>query len=454
MNANELPFGTQFSPEQINLKRLLELAQEYTGRTNKEFVEQIAQEFFAQKASPEKLAGNTSISLKSYGIVTGRNTIEITEVGSNLLSITDDEQLNKAFAKHILLNLNGLVFVETLRRMYLNGDNLTNANINIALIHQGFQLQQTSNNVQVMKLWLGQAGIILGDWKINEAALKELLGIESNEIALFKELSPEQYYFLLALCNAASNEPLVATDVRNLATASYNIDFDEKAFASKVIKPLQDKGLIAAQKTTGGRGAKPYMVELTEKTKREVVEPLLMQFKDQVGNALADAYCKTFSDLRNEIDSENTYVKGLALEAFAIKVMRIIGLDFIRTRYRDIQIGGAEVDVLFDSTRLLYSRWQVQCKNTSTVTIDMVAKEVGLTHMLKSTAIVMMTTGHLTSEAKKYARRIMEDMNLCILMLEKEDIDCIISNPTSIVDIFNRQSEEVKKIKILHEGES
>lgn len=84
----------------------------------------------------------------------------------------------------------------------------------------------------------------------------------------------------------------------------------------------------------------------------------------------------------------------------------------------------------------------------------MVAKEVGLSHMLKSNAIVMMTTGHLTSEAKKYARRIMEDMNLCILMLEKEDIDCIISNPTSIVDIFNRQSEEAKKIKILHEGES
>lgn len=454
MNANELPFGTQFSPEQISLRRLLELAQEYSGKTNKEFVKQIAQEFFAQKTSPEKLAGNTSISLKSYGLVTGRNTIEITDVGRNLLSVIDDEQLKKEFAKHILLNLNGLILVETLRRMYLGGDSLTNANINIALIHQGFQLQQTSNNVQVMKLWLGQAGIIVGDWKINEVALKELLGIESDEIALFKELSLEQYYFLLALCNAASNEPLVATDVRNLATASYNIDFDEKAFASKVIKPLQDKKLIVAQKTTGGRGAKPYMVELTEKTKREVVEPLLMQFKERVRNALADAYCKTFSDLRNEIDSENTYVKGLALEAFAIKVMKIIGLDFIRTRYRDIQIGGAEVDVLFDSTRLLYSRWQVQCKNTSTVTIDMVAKEVGLSHMLKSNAIVMMTTGHLTSEAKKYARRIMEDMNLCILMLEKEDIDCIISNPTSIVDIFNRQSEEAKKIKILHEGES
>ena len=239
-----------------------------------------------------------------------------------------------------------------------------------------------------------------------------------------------------------------------MAAASYNIHFDEKAFAAKVIMPLHNKGLIAAQKTTGGRGAKPYMVELTEQTKREVTAPLLMQFKDQAGNALADAYCKTFSELRSEMDSENTYVKGLALEAFAIKVMRIIGLDFIRTRYRDIQIGGAEVDVLFDSARPLYSRWQVQCKNTAAVTIDMVAKEVGLSYMLKSTVIVMMTTGHLTSEAKKYARRIMEDMNLCILMLEKEDIDCIISNPPSIVDIFNRQSEEVKRIKILPDREN
>ena len=96
----------------------------------------------------------------------------------------------------------------------------------------------------------------------------------------------------------------------------------------------------------------------------------------------------------------------------------------------------------------------MQCKNTATVDIGMVAKEVGLSHMLKSNAIVMMTTGHLTSEAKKYARKIMEDMNLCILVLEKEDIDCIISNPPSIVDIFNRQSEEVKKIKIFHDVES
>jgi site-specific DNA-methyltransferase (cytosine-N4-specific) len=37
--------------------------------------------------------------------------------------------------------------------------------------------------------------------------------------------------------------------------------------------------------------------------------------------------------------------------------MGIIGLDFIKTRLKGSETGGAEVDVLFDSSRLLYSRW-------------------------------------------------------------------------------------------------
>lgn len=449
----QLPFGTQFSPNIVCLKRLLEMAKESESCSINHYVDKIAAEYWPTSASSKKLAGNTKISLTSYELISDGD-ICLTEIGEHLLNIEDNTEMLKEFAKHILLQLNGLVFVETLRRMYLNGDSLTNANINVKLIQQGFNLKQTSNNAQVMKLWLAEAGIIVGDWKVNETRLKELLGIESNEIALFKELNPEQYYFLLALCNTASDKPLIATDVRSLASASYNIDFDEKAFANKVIKPLQEKELIIAEKTTSGRGAKPYMVQLTQKTKKEVIEPLLNQFKSQVGSALADAYCKTFAQLKEKIESDNTYIKGLALEAFAIKVMHIIGLNFMKTRYRDIQIGGAEVDVLFDSTRLVYSRWQVQCKNTTSVTIDMVAKEVGLSHMLKSNAIVMMTTGHLTAEARKYARRIMEDMNLCILLLEAEDVESIIENPPNIVDIFNQQAEEVKKVKILHDGES
>ncbi len=448
MEPNKLPFGTQFSPNVISLKVLLRIANDYAGHPISDFVQEVANKYWSTSTESKKMAGNCKISLTNYELVT-EDTIQLTDLGKKLLAIEDEDELHKEFAKHILLHLNGLVLIETLRRIVLNGDSIKNESINKALIEQGFQLQQTSNNAQVMKLWLEKADILRG-WAINEDALDDLLCMRSHEIAVFKELSKEQYFFLLALHNAAPEEKISAISVRQLATASYGVDYDEKSFATRVINPLQAKDLIVAEKTTGGRGAKPYMVCLSEKGKREVVQPLLQQFRDQVGNALADAYCKSFSELHNEIHSTDTYKKGLALEAFAIKVMRIIGLDFLKTRYRDIQVGGAEVDVLFDSTRLLYTRWQVQCKNTATVTIDQVAKEVGLSHMLKSNAIVMMTTGHLTSDAKTYAHRIMEDMNLCILVLEKEDIEKIISEPTKIVDIFNQQARFAKKIKPLH----
>ena len=449
MIENELPFGSQFSPNITNLADILQVIGENEGKTISEFTSILASKYFSSSKQPTKMAGNMKIALTSYGIVT-ESVVYFTEMGKELSKIHDEDELHRTFAKKILLYLNGLKLIETLRQLDLSGITATNESVNRALIDQGFQLKQTSNNAQVMKLWLEKADILIG-WHINETKLAELIGIQSGEIGPLRELPPDQYYFLLALCNAATDEALVATEVRKLATATFNFEFSEKSFANKVIKPLKDKYLIEAEKTTDGRGAKPYMVNLTDKTKQEVIKPLLEQFKDQVGSPLVEAYCKSFAVLREEIDSDDKYKKGLALEAFAIKVMKIIGLDFMKTRYRDIQIGGAEVDVLFDSTHLIYNRWQVQCKNTATVTIDMVAKEVGLSHMLKSNAIVMMTTGHLTSDAKLYARRIMEDMNLCILTLEKEDIDAIIKSPPNIVAILNTQAESAKKIKILHQ---
>jgi len=53
------------------------------------------------------------------------------------------------------------------------------------------------------------------------------------------------------------------------------------------------------------------------------------------------------------------------------------------------------VDLIFESARLVFSRWQIQCKNYkksgAAVRVDDVAKEVGLTHTLKSNAIIVVT---------------------------------------------------------------
>jgi site-specific DNA-methyltransferase (cytosine-N4-specific) len=133
----------------------------------------------------------------------------------------------------------------------------------------------------------------------------------------------------------------------------------------------------------------------------------------------------------------------------AFKLMRLIDLTYVATRLRGTATGGAEVDVIFEATRLVFSRWQVQCKNTARVSLDDVAKEVGLTHFLKSNVIVMVTTGAVGNEARKYANKIMTDSNLCIVMIDGADIGTIIAKPAGIADIFNREARYAMKLKAL-----
>ena len=158
---------------------------------------------------------------------------------------------------------------------------------------------------------------------------------------------------------------------------------------------------------------------------------------------------KSFEEILNDIHSENTYKKGIALEALAFKILRILGLDYLATRVRAEATGGNEVDLLFHSDRLVYSRWQIQCKNTTNVSIDYVAREVGLTQILYSNVIVLITTGTVSPKAKQYANHIMKNSNLSIVFVDKDDIVAISKDPVSIVDIFDREAKKTMQLKRL-----
>ena len=91
----------------------------------------------------------------------------------------------------------------------------------------------------------------------------------------------------------------------------------------------------------------------------------------------------------------------------------------------------------------------MQCKNTSRVSLDDVAKEVGLTHFLKSNVIVVVSTGEIGSEARRYANKIMSDSNLCIVMVDHTDLNRIQANPATVVDAFNREAHHAMMLKRL-----
>ena len=158
---------------------------------------------------------------------------------------------------------------------------------------------------------------------------------------------------------------------------------------------------------------------------------------------------KGFNEILMEARSADCHVACLALEALALKLMRLVGMTYVTTRLRASGTGWAEVDLIFESTRLAFSRWQIQCRNTRRVTLDDVAKEVGLTRFLKSNVIVVVTTGEIGPGARRYANRIMQDSNLAIVMLDGGDLAAIDRNPAAIGDVFNREARNAMKRKVL-----
>lgn len=447
--TSTLPFGTQFSPNQIELPKLLQLVIDHEGDDTAPLITAIMNTFFSTNATEQRqnMAGNCKNSLVAYGILKNGGGVHITALGRQLHEIADETEQCEILAKHILTNLNGMILIDVLRDMSRNGERISKESVVEALNSRGFRLSRTSNNVPVMKLWLNKAGVLHG-WRINEHKLSELTELSEGEFRLLRTLRPGQYYFLRALCNIVSENYQRASEIRQLAAATYGITFTESTFSQSIIRPLADKGLIEIQRATGGHGARTPLVKLTELTKREIVLPLLQQLEGTLDKEVIEYLQKPLTELRRDIDSTDIYLKGLALEAFAIRIMRTIGLDFIQTRLKGNETAGAEVDVLFDSSRLLYSRWQVQCKNTPRVSLDQIAKEIGLSHVLKTNAIVIMTTGVVSEKAREYATQIMKTMNLCIIIIEGSDIDAIIEEPTKILAIFNRESLNAKHIKV------
>lgn len=67
---SEIPFGAQFSPNQVNLPRLLQLVHDELGDRG-EITEAIRDEFFATHSSTQrwKLADNTVLALRAYGLL-------------------------------------------------------------------------------------------------------------------------------------------------------------------------------------------------------------------------------------------------------------------------------------------------------------------------------------------------------------------------------------------------
>lgn len=452
MNEIKLPFGSEFSPSQIDLCKVLELVEVHSGDI-KGFENSVKETYFYKNKTSDqnknKLANNTKLGLISYGII--NRDLTFTSTGLELYNNrANKELLYEVLAKHILLNLNGMAFITCILDMVSSGERVDLTSLRIALKHRGVTYPSGGKHPSILRLWLAKAGVFEEtSWRINSNRVEQIIGVNTESYTELTDFSREQRAFLLALANTGIADWTPANEIAKLASATYGVQYPEKSLPKLVLDKLANSGYIEKSKTTTGRGAKPFLVRPTAKLSSEITEPLVKQISEQSDPKLLRLLKKPLVDILDEVKATDIHIRGLALEALGFKLMILLGMKYLATRLRGSATGGAEVDLIFQSDLLVYSRWQIQCKNTTTVSLDDVAKEVGLTHFLKSNAIIVVSTGTIGVEARRYANKVMADSNIAIVMIDGNDLREINQTPSKILSVFQREAKHAMDLKKL-----
>ncbi len=116
-------------------------------------------------------------------------------------------------------------------------------------------------------------------------------------------------------------------------------------------------------------------------------------------------------------------------------------------RETDIAIaGGGEIDAMFHSARLIYSRWQIQCK-VGAISLEAVAKEVGMQKVSLANVILIVGTERATESAITYRNKVISKSNLNIILIDGLALDRVIKNPGEMFAVLKQQAFDALKLK-------
>jgi site-specific DNA-methyltransferase (cytosine-N4-specific) len=453
---SRIPVGTQFSPNTINLKAYAEMAVKYGGDPDKLREVVVDPPVRAKPYSKEPTRRMRGLPLeagKQYGLFEGED-YNATELAKRLAN-TPEPEIYDVFARHILLNKGGLRVVEAAQEMELDGLNVTGDTLARYLTDQGFRVTVHNTAINTMRMWLGKAGVfpesgrVKNAWVVDRERKAELLQLDDDQIGLLADLTEQQRAFVRALCRLDPKGWYQANNVRDLAEGTMPVRFDRSSLPKYVLKPLEETGIIEFR-TKGTSGGKSSELRTTDAFKTEILKPFVENTIDDLDGALTRYYRKRPEDIFEALASSNAHRKGEALEAFSVYIMRLLGLRFIGWRKRASSTAYGEIDVLMSGMfGGLATTWQVQCKNTpsSKVSLEDIAKEVGLLPVTNATHILFIANSDFTSDARDYADAMMTRSPVGLYLLGKEDFESIKDDPGSIGHILKREARRVDEIQ-------
>jgi len=465
---SEIPVGTQFSPNLINLPEFLKAIVQHSG-DKKAMQKAIFQApIHRTRTSVPSSTRTTSLPLEAavqYGLLSP-HTYQATDLARQL-ALLQDKDIYERFAKHILLNLNGLRILEAIQQMQsdltagLSATEVTGDTLARYLSENGLAVTEHNTAINTIRLWMAKAGIFkdVGSrssaWDIDEDKRREILSITDETLVALDTLDESQRAFLRALCKINPTGWVKASEIRDLAesTDESKVTFSRASLPKQILEPLKVAGLIT-WRSGGTKGGKAAELQTTNKFRAEALEPFLQRATASLDPVVTRYYKMRPEDIYAALDSTDTYQKGEALEAFAIHIMRILGLRLIawRKRAKDAT-GRAEIDVLMGGViGGIATMWQVQCKNmpSSRVDLEDIAKEVGITSITKATHVLFVTNGNYTKDARDFAIKAMSSSSLSIYLLDGLDFAIMRVSPASLAQVIAGQSRKIILDRLQH----
>ena len=450
---SSFPNSSQFSPTQTPLPDLLFIVKQ--NQPERQSIKNAIKNRFFGNSKDEDISENTIYALSECKLLDKPKTdvsyAILTPLGESLhekARMGKIDEMYEEFANHILLELHGIELIQCVDDLALRGTKLTKQTISKELTYRGFHIPPNGTHLNGMRQWLEKASLVeKGQWQAKRDVLKKILGgIENSEIDEYALLTHEQKSFAIAF-SRMNVEVALSNKVANYAKALFGVDFPEGGLPQSTLFALRDAGLITCQKTTQGQGAKPYLVSPTDKLRNKYLEPIFMAIENSAGMQYRKLIRMPYEEILKGLESESKHTKGIALEALCFYIGRLIGLDFVKWRLRSSETGGAELDVIMEGASLIFSRWQIQCKNSKQATLEDIAKEIGIAQLIRTNVIMIVTTGRIGEKAKSFAQSVMRDTNYQIILLQHNHLQLIKQDPSDITEILRAQSQVAMALK-------
>ncbi|MDI9854293.1 restriction endonuclease [Comamonas sp. 17RB] len=459
----KLPNMNEFSPGTLDIKKiwevlkLLEPYQNYSGDLEGMLaVLQTRPKILKtpnEKGQRKKRARNVLIGMSQCCLLEkkgGKVTPVLTDMAKEML-VLGEKDASDAFSKYLLLNAHGLELLDAVAMIRARGESIDLQSIRDELRSRQFVVTENEVNAPKIRQWLEASELVSDDWKINDTALTALIGVGSGFLQVWNGLTRAQRVFAkqakrLDVSNAG--DWLQVRQIKRLCETTHGRGiFPEGKLREKVITPLVSVGMLEVRGTGDGRGGDSGEACVCDALRNLNIE-LPAEGMSGIPSDLRDKLSTPLSEIFDDLGHSSTNTRGLALELLALRLVRDIGLLPVCFRERTSKTQQAEVDLIAQGVHLHYSRWLIQCKNTASVEVSDIAKEVGMAVVLKAQVILMVTTGSFRRTVQVYANGLATSSNLQAILIDGELLKKYrLSGVAAVIDELQKAAYQVLALK-------